>query len=79
MLDIVDSLVYEHRKSFGYNFSDSKESSDERNTRLIDRPVDNQGSHYMNRVLNKIIPQFFTKKNNTDPIEIDPLPFSLIK
>lgn len=32
----------------------------------------------MNKVLNKNVPQFFVKKNNTDPIIINPLPMAQI-
>jgi hypothetical protein len=71
-------LVYEHQSIFSYNFSESnnQEDLDERNHKLNDGiKSSNLSGHYVNRVLNKIIPEFFAKKNNNEPIEIDSLPF----
>ena len=35
-------------------------------------------THYINKVINKVIPEFFIKKNNNDPVEIESLPYAEI-
>lgn len=80
LINLVDKLVYQNQNLFNIDFSDSNKrlDSEERNLKLMDSNANNVSGHYVNRVINKLIPEFFAKKNTNEPVEIESLPFHLI-